>query len=350
MTLNDTTLPSVRRRTWRIGLGVLSILVVLVGAGALVWRARSASDGSPPAAVLRVGDQRGGARALLTAAGELKDVPYPIEWALFPAASPLLEALGAGAIDIGGVGGAPFAFAYASGSSIKAIHAYRPLAGGSRASAIIVRKNAPIRTLADLKGKKVATVRGSAGQDLVLRLLERAGMRASDIQWVYLANGEAKAALAAGSIDAWSTWGSYVGIAVIENGDRVLANATSLPGSVGFYAASDSAIAQKRGILLDYVQRLTRARAWARTHPRDYATVLAKETGIPFNVALFSIESYLGAGIPIDTQVIDEQRQIFVRYKRAGIIQEVPDVRTGYDPSFNDAVAAANRGAAPKGR
>lgn len=318
------------------------ILAIAAAAIAFLWRPGVKSQPIAADGRLIVGDQRGGAHALLTAAGELRDVPYHIEWAIFPAASPLLEALGAGAIDIGGIGGAPFAFAYASGSPIKAVHAYRPL-GGSRASAIIVRKNAPLRTLADLRGKKVATIRGSAGQDLVLRLLDRAGLRASDVQWVYLTNGEAKAALNAGSIDAWSTWGSYVGIAVIEDGDRVLADATAFPGSVGFYAANDSAIAKKRPLLADYIQRLTRARAWAREHPRDYAAVLARETGIPFKVALFSIQSYLGSAIPIDERVIDEQVQIFVRYHRAGIIPNVPQVRTGYDSSFNDAVATAEQ-------
>ena len=190
---------------WRKRVGLVGLLAIGIGVAAFLWRADLAPHQQQVGPLLRVGDQRGGARALLSAAGELKDVPYSIEWALFPAASPLLEALGAGAIDIGGVGGAPFAFAYASGSSIKAIHAYRPLREGSRASAIIVAKNAPFRTLADLKGKKLATIRGSAGQDLALRLLERVGMAASDVQWVYLANGESKAALAAGSIDAWST-------------------------------------------------------------------------------------------------------------------------------------------------
>jgi sulfonate transport system substrate-binding protein len=198
-----------------------------------------------------------------------------------------------------------------------------------------------LRVLADLRGKKLATIRGSAGQDLVLRLLEHAGMRASDVQWIYLANGESKAALGTGAIDAWATWGSYVGIAVIEDGDRVLADATSLPGSVGFYAANNAAIAAKRPLLADYIQRLTRARAWARAHPREYAAVLARETGIPFEVALFSVSSYIGSGIPIDDKVIAEQVQIFERYHRAGIIPNVPDVRGGYDPSFNDAVATA---------
>lgn len=335
----DTRFPWTQKRS-RLLIGLAVALILMIGL-LLGWRHARSEQNTASDAVLIVGDQRGGAHALLTAAGELKDVPYHIEWAIFPAASPLLEALGAGAIDIGGIGGAPFAFAYASGSSIKAVHAYR--SQSTRGSAIVVRKDAPFRTLADLKGRKLATIRGSAGQDLALRLLERAGVKPADIQWVYLSNGEAKAALDAGSIDAWSTWGSYVGIAVQENGDHILADGSGFPGNIGFYAANDAAIAKKRVLLADYVQRLTRARAWALKHPKDYAAVLAKETGLPFNIALFSIESILGRALPIDKGVIDEQVAIFERYRRAGIIAKVPDVQAGYDPSFNDAVRTAER-------
>lgn len=293
---------------------------------------------------LVVGDQRGGAQALLKAAGELDDVPYRIRWALFPAASPLLEALDAGAIDIGGIGGAPFAFAYASGARIKAVTAYRPAgAHAGKASAIIVSKHSPARSLADLRGKKVATIRGSAGQDLVLRLLERADIDPATIRWTYLSNGEAKAALASGAIDAWSTWGSYVGIAIMEDGDRILADGGGLPTGVGFYAANDKAIAQKRALLGDYVARLARARRWARDHLDDYAQVLAQETGIPLAVARFAAQSYVGNAVPIDAALVREQGRIFERYHAAGIIPAIPRADTGYDGSFNRQVAEATR-------
>lgn len=328
--------------SWPVGLGVLVALAALIAAVGLL-SGKGAQSASDSRGTLTVGDQRGGAQALLTAAGELDNVPYRIKWALFPAASPLLEALDASAVDIGGIGGAPFAFAYASGARIKAVHAYRPLAGSGRASAIIVRSNSPLRTITDLKGKKLATIRGSAGQDLALRLLENAGLKGADVQWVYLANGESKAALGTGAIDAWSTWGSYVGIAVLEDHDRVLADAANLPSGVGFYAASDAALRDKRALLADYVQRLARARAWARDHPRDYASVLAKETGIPFEVALFTVQSNLGSAVPIDDALVAQQIQIFERYRRAGIIAKVPDVKNGYDPVFNASTKLAAR-------
>ncbi len=321
-----------------------AVLLALVVGGLLLLRSQDSPAQGPAVRILIVGDQRGGAQALLTAAGELDDVPYRIEWALFPAASPLLEALDAGAIDTGGIGGAPFAFAYASGARIKAIAAYRVTGDrAGKSSAIVVPSDSPLKSVADLKGRKLATIRGSAGQDLALRLLERAGLRARDVQWVYLSNGEAKAALSTGAIDAWSTWGSYVGIAVLKDGDRVLADGSGLPTGVGFYAASDKAIADKRALLDDFVTRLARARAWALQHPDQYAAVLARETGIPVDVARFSIESYLGRFAPIDPQLIEEQRAVFARYHAAGIVPNLPDVSKGYDPSFSSATLASAR-------
>lgn len=327
---------SPRRPLSRRWLVPLLILVVALAALLAARHIRNATGSNDDATVLRVGDQRGGAQALLRAAGELDHVPYRIEFALFPAASPLLEALGANAIDIGGVGGAPFAFAYASGQPIRAVYAYRiDSERAGRASAIIVRKDSPVRSLADLKGKRLATVRGSAGQDLALRLLENAGLKGTDVHWVYLDNGQAKAALGSGAIDAWSTWGSYVGIATIEDGDRVLADGRGLAGNVGFYAASKAALAAKQPLIGDFLQRLARARTWARLHDREYAAVLAKETGIPLDVALLSVQSYLGWTIKIDDAVVAEQRAIFERYRHIGLISAVPDLHGGYDPAFN---------------
>lgn len=331
--------PSRRRVTLALAalVALASVVVAL-----LVWPGRGGRPEEESGAVLVVGDQRGGAQALLQAAGELESVPYRIRWALFPAASPLLEALDAGAIDIGGIGGAPFAFAYASGAKIKAVYAYRPTGAAlGRASAIVVPKDSPLRGVADLRGKRLATIKGSAGQDLALRLLERAGVEPGSVRWVYLANGESKAALETGAIDAWSTWGSYVGIAVLEGGNRVLADAQDLPSGAGFFAASDRAITAKRALIEDFLARLARARQWGNNHPDAYAKVLSQETRIPLDVARFTIDAGLGTSVPIDQALVDEQRDIFGRYHAAGIIPSVPDLAGAYDGSFNGAAAGA---------
>jgi len=285
---------------------------------------------------LVVGDQRGGVQALLRASGELDHVPYRIEWALFPAASPLLEALNADAVDIGGIGGQPFAFAYASGAKIKVVYAGRQVDSPVRGqgSAIIVPANSPLHRIEDLKGHKLATIRGSAGQDLALRLLERHGLKPGDVTWVYLANAEAKGALASGSIDAWSTWGSYTGYALLKDHQRALGNAHELTAQAGYYAANDHAIATKHALIADFVQRLARARQWAAVHPDDYAAVLARETGLPRDVARFTVNDYITTPVPVGDGLRQEQLDILNRYKAAGIIDKVPDLAGAYDSSF----------------
>jgi len=315
--------------------------LVALGAAALAlagggwwWSQRAIAPASDD--VLIVGDQRGGVQALLKASGQLDHVPYKIEWALFPAAAPLLEALNSGAVDLGGIGGQPFAYAYAGGAKIRVVYASRSVNGlGSKASAIVVPGASPLHRVEDLKGKRLATIRGSAGQDLALQLLEKHGLTAKDVQWVYLNNAEAKAALASGSADAWSTWGAYVGYALIQDHQRALADATDLPGGAGFYAASTKSIDRKRALIADFVQRLSRARVWVSTHKDDYAAVLAKETGLPLEVARFTVGDSITKAVPVDDRLKADELAILERYKRAGIIDKVPNLDGAFDGSFS---------------
>jgi sulfonate transport system substrate-binding protein len=168
-------------------IAVLTAAALLAGCGA-----GGGGDGPAP---LKVGSQRGGTKAILIASGALEGAPYKIEWSEFAAAQPLLEAVAAGAVDLGEAGDAPFLFAYAGGSSIKAVQAGK--SGGS-ATALLVRKDAPIRSVADLRGKKIATGRGSIGHYLLLRLLEEAELKPTDVQIVFLSPGDAKAAFSSG--------------------------------------------------------------------------------------------------------------------------------------------------------
>jgi len=333
----------VSRRIWLAA--AVAAIAAAAGVGGLAIKGLSGANAQPAGqVVLKIGDQRGGVRALMVAAGVLKNTPYTVQWAEMPAAAPLLEALSAGAIDMGGVGGAPFAFAYSNGAPIKAVIATRyltvdPEAGKS--SAILVPRNSPLHTVADLRGRRLATIKGSAGQDVALRILERAGVDSKDVHFVYLNNGDAKAALGAGSIDAWSTWGTYVGIAVEDGGNRVQADATGLisPGRMaGLQAASAKALAQKGPQLRDFLQRYIQARAWARGHREEYARSIARETGAPLSAARYGATTVTATEFtPIDANFLDEQRKTFDLYRRAGLIDTIPPLdKTGYDPAFND--------------
>ena len=152
---------------------------------------------------LRVGDQKGGNRSLLEISGYAKDLPYKIEWSEFPAAAPILEALNAGALDVGYTGDLSFLTVYAAGAPIKAIGGTR---SDARTQAILVRQDSPIKSIADLKGKRLAGTRGGWGQFLIDATLEKAGYKIDDATFAPLGPVDAKIALVAGSIDAWAVW------------------------------------------------------------------------------------------------------------------------------------------------
>jgi sulfonate transport system substrate-binding protein len=309
-------------------IAVLTAAVLLAGCGA--------AGGNNDHAVLKVGSQRGGTKAILIASGALEGAPYRIEWSEFAAAQPLLEAVGAQAVDLGEAGDAPFLFAYAGGSKIKAVQAGK---SGGASTALLVRKGAPFHGVADLRGKKIATGRGSIGHYLLLKLLEEAGLKPTDVQIVFLNPGDAKAAFASGAIDAWVTWGSYVALAKLHDDATILADGEGRLSGYGFEAASEAAIAGKRPQVEDFLRRLAKARRWAGEHPEAYAAALSKETGLQPDVALYTVRQYRIAPTAIDDQAVAEAKAVLDRFRAAEAVTSTRDVSGAFDRSFNAAVA-----------
>jgi sulfonate transport system substrate-binding protein len=309
-------------------IAVLTAALLLAGCGGA-----GSGDGQT---VLKVGSQKGGTKAVLIASGALEGVPYKIEWSEFAAAQPLLEAVGAGAVDLGEAGDAPFLFAYASGSRIKAVQAGK--SGGS-STALLVRKGSPIHGLADLRGKKIATGRGSIGHYLLLRLLEDAGLKPTDVQVVFLNPGDAKAAFTSGAIDGWVTWGSYVALAKLHDDATVLADGAGRLSGYGFEAASEAAIAGKRPQVEDFLRRLAKARRWAGEHPEQYAAALSKETGLQPDIALYTVRQYRAQPAPIDDAAVAEAKAVLERFQAAGAVSSTRDPAGAFDRSFNATVA-----------
>ena len=303
---------------------------------ALLLAGCGAPSGGDSQAVLKIGSQRGGTKAILIASGALEGAPYKIEWSEFPAAQPLLEAVGAGAVDLGEAGDAPFLFAYASGAKIKAVQAGK--SGGS-STALLVRKGAVFKSVADLRGKKIATGRGSIGHYLLLRLLEEAGLKPTDVQIVFLSPGDAKAAFSSGAIDGWVTWGSYVALAKLHDDATVLADGEGRLSGYGFEAASEAAIAGKRPQIDDFLRRLAKARRWAGEHPQAFAAALSKETGLQPDVALYTVQHYRIAPTEIDDTAVAEAKAVLDRFRTAGSITSTRDPAGAFDRSFNAAVA-----------
>jgi sulfonate transport system substrate-binding protein len=311
-----------KRRRWP-----LLILVLALLGGLYIWFGRAAPAGD----VLHVGSQRGGTKALLLASGALKGAPYTVDWSEFPAAQNLQEAIGAGAVDVGLAGDAPFQFAYQSGQPIKAIGALavRPRPPG--VLDILVPGHSPIRDVAGLKGKKIATTRGSIGHYLILRVLEANGLKPDDVKITFLSPGDTKAAFDSGSIDAWATWSPYVPTA-LASGARIVADGADYSSGYAFDVANARSVETKRALLTDFLRREDQAYLWAKEHPRDYARVLAKETGLPFDVALYHVQHQPLARAPIDDTLKAEERDVIAHFRKAGALAGERPIDQAYEP------------------
>jgi sulfonate transport system substrate-binding protein len=285
---------------------------------------------------LRVGDQKGNSQAVLQAAGVLDDVPYKIEWKEFVAAAPLLEALGAGAIETGLVGDAPFTFAAAAHVPVKAIAAIRQNHEGL---AILVPENSPIKSFDDLRGKSIATGRGSIGHQLVVAALEQKGWTAQDIKLVFLAPSDAKVAYTQGSVDAWSTWEPYVSQEEVLFKSRRIITGEGLTPGLSFQVATPAAIKDKREALADFARRLAVARAWSQDHVDGYAESWGRLMNVPSVVAVNWLKRAKIRLAPIDDAVVADEQKTIDLYVRAGLIKQPLNAADIVDRSFNDAIA-----------
>jgi sulfonate transport system substrate-binding protein len=281
--------------------------------------------------VLKVGDQQLQTRGVLEASGQLKDVPYQIEWFNFPAAQPLGEALNAGAIDIGGLGDAPLIFAYAAGARVRAVAATRSQPVDL---AILVPAGSLIKSAADLKGKRIATTRGSIGHFLAIATLERAGIKLSDVTLAFMQPADAKSALESGNVDAWSTWDPYVALGELRDNNRSIANGVGLSSGLSFQAATDESIKTKRAQIDDFVRRVAAGQQWALSHPDEVAAIQSRVTHLPADVLKVVYQRAQLKPITIDSKVIAEQQRTADLYVRAGVIKTTLDVTPSFDAQF----------------
>ena len=281
--------------------------------------------------VLKAGDQKGGLRALLEAAGGLEGLGYDIQWSEFPAAAPLAEALNAAAVDSGPIGDAPLIFALAAGTRVKAIGANR---SDSYGTAVLVRPDSTLKTAADLKGKSVATNRGSIGHYVTLKAITSAGLKPEDVNLRFLAPADAKLALTQGSVDAWATWEPYTALAEVSNHARVLVSGRGLLPGLSYLAATDSAIAAKRPVLQDFLQRVVKAQLWSYRNVDAYSAALARIVGIPPEAAKLQFERRQQKWVAIDAQVIADQQGTADFYRQVGLIKQPLDVKGTFDTGF----------------
>lgn len=287
------------------------------------------STAGGPDRVLRVGYQKWGTYSILKASGgldpEMAALGLRVEWVEFPSGPPLLEALNAGSIDLGHSGDSPLVFAQAAGVPFAYIAASSP---SPDTFAILVRKDSAVRTVPDLKGKKIAVTKGSSGHTMAVRGVEQNGLSFADLEPVYLSPADGRVALESGAVDAWAIWDPYFASAEVAGNVRPLVTGRGCVSGREFYFASRRLLADKPDAVRVFFRAMTQAKEWAQARRPEVARLLAAQTGID----LAAVE--LGEGRrnryntgPITDELIAEQQAIADRYVELGLISGKIDVR-----------------------
>lgn len=271
--------------------------------------------------VLRIGFQKYGTLTLLKGKGgldeKLKPLGFTVTWTEFPAGPQLLEALNVGAVDFGTTGEAPPIFAQAAGAPLLYVGHEPPAPTGE---AIITQKDSPLKTVADLKGKRVALNKGSNVHYLLVRALEANGIAYKDIETVFLPPADARAAFEKGAVDAWAIWDPFLAAAEAATGARTLANGTGLVSNHQFYLSEQKFAAANPAVIDALLASLYEIGEWAKAGPEQAARELSPVVGIPVPILTVAVGRQ-GYGVkPLSAEVVTEQQKIADTFFGLGLI------------------------------
>ncbi|TBW08518.1 aliphatic sulfonate ABC transporter substrate-binding protein [Azotobacter chroococcum] len=280
---------------------------------------------------LRIGYQKSSTLiALLKARGTLEKAlaaqDIRLSWHEFASGQPLLEALNVGNLDLSAdVADTVPVFAQAAGAHLAYFAQEAP---SPAAQAILVRADAPLRGLADLRGRKVAVTKAAGSHYLLLAALASAGLKFSDIQPAYLTPADGRAAFENGKVDAWVTWEPFLSGAQRQLSTRTLADGDKLAAYQRYYLTSERFAKEHPQVLEVVFAELVKAGDWLHTHPREAARILAPLWG---NLDPAIVEQANGRRSyrvrPVQAESLAEQQKIADAFFAEGLLPKRVDAR-----------------------
>lgn len=290
-------------------------------------------------AEIRIGYQKNGVLLLARARGGLEAALKPLgpvkaDWVEFVAGPPMLEAMRAGAIDIGAVGDTPPIFAQSAGAPI--VYA-ASVPDADAAEAVIVPAASPARSLRDLKGLKVGLTKGSSSHLLLIEALKSVGMTMADIKPVFLAPPDAASAFANASIDAWTIWDPYLALAQARAPTRTLIDRGALPRSNSYIVAYRGFAERSPKLLAGVLDFLAAQSAWGNANVDQAARIISTRSGIPDDIAVLALRRAPLAIQPMTEAVVSRQQAAADTFYAQGFIPAPVAVKdavwTGWRPA-----------------
>ncbi len=283
--------------------------------------ARPAHAGQAAPAEIHIGYQRTGVFALLkrdrTLEQRFKPQNIAVSWVEFASGPPLLQALNVGHLDFGETGDTPPIFAQAAAANLVYVAA-EPTNGQNEA--IIVLPDSPIKTLADLKGKKVGFVRGSSSNNVIVAALEKAGLSFHDITPVNVTPADGAVAFAQKAIDAWVIWDPFLAIIQKRFSARVLVHSGDVLQANGFLLANRDFASNHPDFVVAVLDEYKKKSDWAAKHLDAVAEVVVEETGADRGAICTSIHRARFFLSPLTDKIIAEQQATADRFFKLGLI------------------------------
>lgn len=300
---------STRSRIWLDFILSLALIAVIAGVVTLLTLPVAHAQDKVE---LRIGYQKAASLFVLqkaqgTLEKRLQPLNATVKWVEFPAGPQLLEGLNLGSVDVGYVGEAPPIFVQAAGAKFAYI-GYDPAA--PEAEAIVVPKDSTIKSVAELKGKKVALNKGSNVHYLLVKLLEKNKLKFSDIQVVYLAPADARAAFESRNVDAWVIWDPFTAAAEKAIGARILADGTGVVNNYQYYLAERNFVAKNPKIIQALFDDSVERGVWLKANLKKAAEIIAPLQSLPLDVVELSLKRYGFNVKPVPASVIAEQQKL----------------------------------------
>jgi sulfonate transport system substrate-binding protein len=275
-------------------------------------------------------------------AAGVSDTPYKVAYSLFQGGNMQIEAMGSGNLDI------------ATGSEIPPIFASQAANGGNfkiiavrekttLQQELVIPKDSTIKSVADLRGKKVGYVNATTSHYFLKKMLEQAGLTWNDITPVPLSTSDGLAALVGGNIDALASYGNAI-ISAHQNGATELASAKDILSGNYPIESTPEAINDpaKHAAILDYLVRLNKFHAWARENPEKWAEIVSAHTHQPIAEALAEFKEgetqKPSLILAVSDKAIAAEQDVADTFSQMGLLKTKIDVKSFWSDAFTEEI------------
>ncbi len=261
---------------------------------------------------------------------ELKKSGVKVKWSSFISGPPMNEAFAAGEQDIGFMGDTPAIIARAAGQDTRIISL---TCAAPKALALLVAKDSRILDVKDLKGKKVAVVKGSYAHHLVVLLLQKNGLTVDDIQLINLTHADIATALTNGEVDAGAIWEPLITRLEDSGAARVLADGTGIKQGILVAIASNEFASKNPDIIATFLKLYQKGLEFIKTNPKEAVELIAREVPLTQEQLLKVIAKFDYSPV-VGPDSIEELKKSEEFMRTIGIIKTPVDINAFVDTRY----------------